>query len=205
MRLKDEKNMKNKYLELLSLAINRFYLNDAKSLFGANKQIDERAMVGCIYRYMWSILEQQKIEGVQMCDIDVDIEYDRMNGCQGEEIKKHINIVMEHCQKCTHKESCIELIKRYMKVDKKTYDFRPDIILHKRGACSQKGNFMVVEVKKDISSAQRIKFDEAKVRYCTCDNAPLRYAIGATVVLSENGAMVQTFTSKGLGKVFHVN
>lgn len=194
--------MRNKYLTILSEAIKRFYVNDAKSLFGNNKQIDERAMVGCIYRYMWNILEQQKTLGGQICDID--IEYDRMNGCHGDEIKKHMSIVVEHCSKCMHKESCFELIKRYMKEDQKTYDFRPDIILHKRGVCSRGGNFMVVEVKKDNSAAERIKFDEAKVRYCTCDRAPLRYSIGATVVLAESGAVVRHFTSEGLGKTFCV-
>ena len=66
---------------------------------------------------------------------------------------------------------------------------------------------VVLEVKKDNSAAERIKFDEAKVRYCTCDTAPLRYSIGATVVLAESGAMVRPFTSKGRGKTFcvHIN
>ena len=84
--------MRNKYLTILSEALKRFYVNDAKSLFGNNKQIDERAMVGCIYRYMWNILEQQKSLVGQICDID--IEYDRMNGCHGDEIKKHMSIVV---------------------------------------------------------------------------------------------------------------
>ena len=186
--------MRIKYLEILSEAIKRFYLNDAKSLFGENKQIDERAMVGCIYRYMWYMLEQQAIKDVKVCDIDV--EYDRMEGTHGKEIRKHISI-MDCCSLCKYKESCIEVIKKHMKENKNNYDFRPDIILHTRGINSQDGNFLDIEIKKENSGIERKKFDEAKVRYCTCTKAPLRYKIGVIVLLSEKGASMKIYAHNG--------
>lgn len=181
-----------KYLEILSEAIKRFYLNDAKSLFGKNKQIDERAMVGCIYRYMWYMLEQQAIKDVQLCDIDV--EYDRMEGTHGKEIRKHISI-MDCCSLCKYKESCVEVIKKHMKEN--NYDFRPDIILHARGVSSQAGNFLDIEIKKENAVIERKNFDEAKVRYCICAKAPLRYKIGVIVLLSEKGASMKVYTHNG--------
>ena len=62
-------DIQDNLLSLLCKAIVFFYRRDAKSLWGA-KVVDERAMVGCIYRYVW---EKRKI--VQACnthDIDID-------------------------------------------------------------------------------------------------------------------------------------
>lgn len=50
-----------------------------------------------------------------------------------------------------------------------------------------------MKLKEDKSNAPAIKFDEAKVKYCTCRKAPLCYKTGATVLLGEKSARVKVF------------
>ena len=74
-----------KYKNLLCNALQQFYKNDAKALFNKirgntvvetkKEMIDERAMVGCVYRYMWHLMQQARD---YFPVSDIDIEYDRM-------------------------------------------------------------------------------------------------------------------------------
>lgn len=123
--------MKSILRKLLVDSLKLFYRRDAKQLFGCGKAIDERAMVGCIYRYMWHLLSRHCETCLPIFDIDV--EYDRMNSINGEEIKKHM-VVMPECDECLDKGKCIDLIKENTSDGKDNYNFRPDIIVHKRGS-----------------------------------------------------------------------
>ena len=120
----------NKYLQVLIDGIKEFYRRDADMLFNG-KPIDERAMVGCIYRYMWCEIARKGI------NCDIDIEYDRMRGRNGEFARKSIDLAKD-CGTDSCRRHCLLLIAE--KVEKRKtkknelYSIRPDIILHKRNS-----------------------------------------------------------------------
>lgn len=190
--------MRNKYIKLLVKAIELFYQNDAKELFGSTKDVDERAMVGCVYRYMWCMMQQP---GESFSVPNIDIEYDRM-GNNLDAIKKYTEMPSDRCKKCDRKKICYDVLKSCMdrKNQKKTrYEFRPDIILHQRGTSS---NGLVVEFKK-----RRIgtKLDIAKLSCCTCYDGEFKYDIGAFVLLEKTQAHIKVFINHNIVSWFKVN
>lgn len=208
-----ERQTQCKYIELLVKALQAFYVKDARDLF-KDKMVDERAMVGCVYRYMWHFLQEEEWRGIEH---DIDIEYDRMNNKDGEAIKKKIGFINNHQTVCEHGyEFCGKIILEYDTKECnecKDRQFRPDIIVHRRMSELGKGNGLVVEFKKDRGEKSNQKnelFDMAKVMYCTCDKGDLQYKVGACVKLFErlckvlifiNGENVSSFSVNSSGRI----
>lgn len=179
----------NELKGLLETALLIFYKCDAQALFGHNKDIDERAMVGCIYRYMWCAIQCMPMHE----EIDIDIEYDRMSCGNAEGVKKQISVCGSKCAGCCHKGNCYDLIDKAIndhKTNKDSYEFRPDIIVHKRNTNQ---NYMVIEFKKRGLRISRDAFDVAKVMLCTCKKQAFMYQIGAFVKLEERSCDVQFY------------
>ena len=174
---------KEMYINLLVNALQQFYVRDAKALF-RDKVIDERAMVGCIYRYMWCEIVRKNMDG------EIDIEYDRMLESDGNTCHKCIDGMPANCDGCNLKCGNILFEKKNRKEDYE-YNFRPDIIIHHRNKNAAGDNIMVVEVKKEYSSDELRDFDKAKVSWCTCSKGFLRYGIGVFVVLHAKCATVE--------------
>ena len=99
-------------IEILLDALREFYRKDAEKLFDDKKAIDERAMVGCVYRYMWCKLQQ-----LGELDVDIDIEYNRSsNDYSGMDQEKGIVLcgAGEHSKPCLNEESCMKILKSEM-------------------------------------------------------------------------------------------
>ena len=174
-----------KYINVLLSALKEFYAKDAESLF-KYKMVDERAMVGCIYRYMWCRMVRKNM------DCEIDIEYDRMRGSEGEACRKCIGGMPRNCDTKGCKLNCGNILFEWK--DRKEdyeYNFRPDMIIHHRNKNAEGDNVLVVEVKKEGASDELCKFDKAKVSWCTCSNGCLQYRIGAFVVLHAKYATVE--------------
>lgn len=190
----------NKYLQVLIAGIKSFYMNDAEALF-SGKPVDERAMVGCIYRYIWDEIGRAGVE----CDID--IEYDRMNGKNGELVRKSIDLSQE-CGTITCRERCLALIARKAGKKKRwhqmVYSLRPDIIMHKRNSSPGTDNFLVAEFKKIPVSRTDDEFDRAKIRWNTCECSCLKYEIGVFVQLSKDFAKIEQCSKYGEFSVVEV-
>lgn len=181
-------------IRLLIFGIKKFYKQDAEALFGHGdcpKHIDERAMVGCIYRYMYQRHSKRCVRFPH-----VDIEYNRMmklmEGMEDAEIKKEID-PCDTCDKTDDKQDCIarkDVFQKWMKELKSKKDskgIRPDIVVHERNGSN---NGLIVEFKKlkgDVS------YDVQKVRYATCHSSPLHYIVGAVVRLHKNNAEVEMY------------
>ena len=194
------------YKELLKDALNRFYKEDAKELFDANP-VDERAMVGCIARYVWCGRQSDRYKTLLP---HVDVEYNKkhtpndgalvkafelVSGCKGACRKSRYkycgNLIQSRINdRCRYSSSCCAV-----DCSKHLYRFRPDLIVHTRGPDGDMGygNGMIVEFKKDGANDGDIAFDCAKIRYCTCRRAEFRYQIGAFVLLKRDSAAVQIF------------
>lgn len=181
-------------VKLLIFGIKKFYKQDSEALFGYGKcpmHIDERAMVGCIYRYMHELLAKRCVKFPH-----IDIEYNRMmklmEGMEDEEIKKEID-PCNTCDKTDDKLDCVameDVFQKWMeelKSKKDSKGIRPDIVVHER---NESNNGLIVEFKKlkgDVS------YDEQKVRYATCHRSPLHYIVGAVVRLQQNNAEVEVY------------
>lgn len=187
-------------LSLLCKAIMFFYRRDTKSLWGA-KVVDERAMVGCIYRYVW---EKRKI--VQACNThDIDIEYDRMTADDLIDNQKAMHsIFIAEClkmNKCERNDLCAghldNKIKKQKTNDKTRLLFRPDLIIHNRGKTEKDNNGLIAEFKKENEkhlNRGNVKLDHAKLRFLTCPKAgPLQYKLGAFVMLRKEYADVWVY------------
>lgn len=186
------------YIELLIKAVQWFYKNDACSLFGYTNDVDERAMVGCVYRYMWCMMQQEASFPVA----DIDIEYDRMGNSE-DAIRKCIEVPKDGCKGCDRKKECYDVLRSKIERkcrDKIKYEFRPDIIVHQRGDLIQNG--LVIEFKKRSRDA---KLDIAKLRYCTCDNGAFKYKVGTFVLLEETQAHIKVFLDRKVVSWFKVN
>lgn len=187
----------NKYIQILIYGIEEFYQYDARELF-CGKPIDERTMVGCIYRYMWHKIKSENI------DCDIDIEYDRMRGRNGEFVKKSIDLANQ-CGTDSCRQCCLLLIKNQTGKRKKRKDglftIRPDIILHKRNSPSGTDNYMVVEFKKYPVCNEDAEYDRAKIRWNTCMESLLKYEYGIFVELSQKEARIEQCDSQGSFKL----
>lgn len=182
------------YIELLTKAVQWFYKNDASY----TKDVDERAMVGCVYRYMWCILQQK----VSFSVADIDIEYDRMGNSE-DAIRKCIEVPENSCKSCDRKKECYAVLKSKIERksrDKIKYEFRPDIIVHQRGDLIKNG--LVIEFKKRSRGA---KLDIAKLMYCTCENGAFKYDVGAFVLFEATQAHIEVFVDGKVNSMFKVN
>ena len=182
----------------LIAAIWRFYKNDVRSLFGV-EVVDERAMVGCIYRYVWNE-HKARAWSVQ----DIDIEYNRMKDDELVDKQKSIRgIVLE---KCIRMEKCDQLrnfaIKLATEMKSITSDgllriFRPDLIIHNRGNNGIANNGLIVEFKKEKEkgvNSEDAKLDHAKLLFMTCHQAGcMQFKLGALVMLREEYADVGVY------------
>jgi len=196
-------------LRLLECAIRLFYKYDASDLWGGVHAIDERAMVGCVYRYMYCFV----MSG--LCPLecsDIDIEYDRMNGENGDEIRKCLGVLPSRCEQCFIVDDCMALIKKVRERQSKKrccgdvgmrdecnvcenacYRIRPDIIVHKR---KSDRNGLVVEFKKKCEGRDvkaRESFDKAKLRASVCSFNCLKYQLGVFVSLKKDCATLEVF------------
>lgn len=181
-------------INLLIFGIEEFYKQDSEALFGHGdcpRHVDERAMVGCIYQYMYQCLGKRCFKFPH-----IDIEYNRMlklkEGMNEEEMEKEIN-PCSTCDKTDDKIDCIarkDAFKKWMeelKSKKDSKGIRPDIVVHER---NESNNGLIVEFKKlkgDVS------YDVQKVLYATCHRSPLHYIVGAVVRLQQNNAKVDVY------------
>lgn len=208
------------YKRLLFHALQLFYRNDASALFGKSKIrkeergkekiVNERAMVGCVYRYMWCLMQQKTYNGIES---DIDIEYDRMIK---DDLGYYEKEVPYKCSKkdCEKKDKCIHEIiagiQRRRKKDVSNIEMcdiiktavRPDVIVHNRNQSGQSNNGLVVEFKKEYAglSDGDIAFDKAKVYYFTCDeeSTHFHYKIGAMVMLRPKYADVLLISKRNI-------
>jgi hypothetical protein len=208
------------YERLLFHALQLFYRNDATDLFGKSKIreeesgnekiVNERAMVGCVYRYMWCLMQQKTYNGIES---DIDIEYDRM---VKDNLVYYAKEIPCECsaKDCEKKDKCIHEIiagiRRRRKGDVSDIEMsdiiktavRPDVIVHNRNQIGQSNNGLVVEFKKEYAglSDVDIAFDKAKVYYFTCDeeSTHFHYKIGAMVMLHPKYADVLLISKRNI-------
>ena len=188
-----------KYRDLLCNALQLFYKNDADALFKENdgKNVNECAMSGCVYRYMWCLMQQE--DGFPVADID--IEYDRMVKNPQEYYEKELSCACKSKdgdKQCYAK--CCQIIINKIETSlakegkKKNSDIirkavRPDIIVHNRNGEGIENNGLVVEFKKYDNN--NVAFDMAKLYYFTCpESKSLQYQLGAMVRLFPKYAYV---------------
>lgn len=203
---KDKKNL----IIILMRGVEKFYQKDAAQLFSLlgtekydnGKDIDERAMVGCIYRYMHEALEFKKNRFPH-----IDIEYNRMQRINGDEVDKLIVL----CSGCENRDakkgdmSCYMYAKKLKNEIKgntsnKDISIRPDIIIHERNTSN---NGLMIEFKKLNGS---INYDNVKVCYATCQTSPLHYLVGAVVQLYKKSADMHIYDNgKVIGTVVFEN
>ncbi|MCR4827488.1 MAG: hypothetical protein K5882_11155 [Bacteroidales bacterium] len=214
----DEKS--EKYIELLCEALQMFYKNDAKALFrpddsAESKVVNEQAMAGCIYRYVWCLRHQSCYAELEP---DVDTEYDRMKSKDGNTMfDLKVKYVQKKIYPCPNSESCCcskecwETICNYDNdsdkkaakdnaqnvndategLDVSAKPFRPDLIIHERNSAPGRGNGMIVEFKKDREEDDKdYLFDVAKVKFCSCDKQHFGYKIGVVVNLKQTQCVV---------------
>ena len=178
---------------LLIGALMLFTKNDAEDLFNEKKDVDERTMVGCVYRYMYCARLMNILKATQP---DIDIEYDRMRVVGKGLVSKHFTPCMkpkEICKSYTNK-ACNDFIENHGKVcDKcKQYEkrIRPDLIIHKRNSEPGSDNGMIVEFKRRDNTDG---CDDIKIAYSTCLRGTLKYKVGAKVTLSCVSQLVELY------------
>ena len=137
---------------LLIGALVLFTRNDAEDLFNEKKDVDERSMVGCVYRYMYCAHIMNLCGSTQP---DIDIEYDRMR-IDGERFgSKTFSLCYSPKVTCVEEQriKCNELIGRgkwCSECDNPCEKYvRPDLIIHTRNSDLGDGNGMVVEFKRN--------------------------------------------------------
>ena len=211
--MKKPDKIQEPYINLLCRALQLFYENDAKAMFDKPqaktkleaggkgekiKIVNERAMAGCVYRYMWCMMHQ-KISDIPASDID--IEYDRMIKDESEYYEKEIACECERVN-CSKRSHCIKVIVDEIQQrrglgnsedggvvakDGIRAAVRPDIIVHNRNKNGLTNNGLIVEFKKEREKlcADDIKFDIAKLYYFTCQDecTKFHYKVGAMVLL----------------------
>lgn len=227
--------IKEKYVQLLCDALQLFYKNDAQALFNvihsgeveedrrtADRSerkkdiIDERAMVGCVYRYMWCLMNQAKDAELES---DIDIEYDRM---VKDDLGYYEKVISCECGKqhgegrCQKYFECnYEIVEKLHEVRPNDADenvsnvirkaVRPDIIVHNRNKGGIENNGLVVEFKKH-NNAGNVTFDMAKLYYFTCPKSnQLQYKLGAMVVLHPEFAIVDFICEQQVVLRYQVN
>ena len=202
LQVKDVDNASLNYVKSLLAGLVAFTANDADKLFDEQKDVDERAMVGCIYRYMYLIML------FKLCDMglpDIDIEYDRMRGAGAELCKKGFTSCNVTGCDLTKRKVCEEFILgqsgSLSKCKGCGRSVRPDLVIHERNSNPGLGNGLVAEFKRE--KAQEMSVDLAKIQYFTCENGVLKYLIGAVVTLSKTKQNVVLYRNSEI--VCHVS
>lgn len=225
-------NIQNQYVDLLCRALQLFYKNDATVLFnkpqttlkkesaGNGKIVNERAMVGCVYRYMWCLMQQQVFE---IPEFDIDVEYDRMIKDGSEYYEKEISYECERTN-CIRRSNCIKVIVDEIQRRRNSGNsegecgtaadiirvaVRPDIIVHNRNKSGIANNGLVVEFKKvyRVRRVAAIKFDLAKLCYFTCQDkcTKFNYKVGVLAILHPKHAEVWVVYNKKVLSGYNVN
>ena len=209
----------DKYVDLLVEALTLFYIHDAGDLWTSRKA-DERAMVGCIDRHAWCCHKRPEYSSLLP---HIDIEYDKMSkfgesGIVRKAFERSIDCL--NVFKCNEYETCGKIIYDKMcktegvKTNKKCkkcvfykerYYFRPDMIIHERNTPIDDGNGLVVEFKSEDEQKVDLKFDTARVKFCTCRRQSFRYLVGAVVLLHKDICEVRVFRDAKRGESFFVN
>lgn len=202
LQVKDVDNASLNYVKSLLAGLVAFTANDADDLFDDQKDVDERAMVGCIYRYMYLIMS------IKLCDAglpDIDIEYDRMKGPNAKLCQKAVMSCTDRSCDLEKRKVCEEFVSGQSDSSGKCKccgrNVRPDMIIHKRNSCLGQGNGLVAEFKRE--KAQERSVDSAKMQYFTCKNGVLKYLIGAVVTLSKTKQNVVLYRNSEI--VCHVS
>ena len=192
LRLKKEESVSDIMLLLGALVL--FTKNDAEDLFNEKKDVNERTMVGCVYRYMYCA------HIMNLCNFtqpDIDIEYDRMR-IDGEKLgPKAFSLCHLPKATCTEEQrtKCNEFIgheKWCCECDNPCEKHViPDLIIHMRNSNPGDGNGMVVEFKRNKN--KKCFDDDIKIAYSTCLHGTLRYKVGATVRLSRHIQVVSLY------------
>lgn len=184
-----------KYKNLLCEALKLFYQNDAEALFkerhirDANTKerreiVNECAMVGCVYRYMWCLMQQE--EGCFPVS-DIDVEYDRM---VKDDLGYYVKVLPLKCKNDDDNKQCYgacchviskEIEKKASEVKSVGKAVRPDIIVHNRNNEGKENNGLVMEFKK--YGNKNVAFDLAKLYYFTCQGRKFQYQLGAMIIL----------------------
>lgn len=178
---------------LLIGALVLFTRKDADTLFNKSKDVDERAMVGCVYRYMFCAHLMNVLEATQP---DIDIEYDRMRVVGKELVPKYFTPCVNPKEQCKRQQNkaCNCFIKDHGKLCDKCQQYekriRPDLIIHKRDSEPGCDNDMIVEFKR---YDQEVGWDDIKITYSTCTRGMLKYKIGAKVTLANASQKVELY------------
>ena len=179
---------------LLIGALVLFTRSDAGILFNETKDVCERTMVGCVYRYMYCAHIMNLCNSTQP---DIDIEYDRMR-IDGEKFGlKAFSLCHLPKATCTDEQrtKCNEFIgheKWCCECDNPCKKHViPDLIIHMRNSNPGDGNGMVVEFKRNKN--KKCFNDDIKIAYSTCLHGTLRYKVGATVRLSRQIQVVSLY------------
>jgi len=176
-------------MQLLLGALMIFTRDDASALFDNQKDVDERVMVGCVYRYMYCACMMGFCKSTQP---DIDIEYDRMQIDHGKFGPKAFSFCYRPKTTCMRgqEDKCNSFVGREKwclacrQCDRRV---RPDLIIHKRNSDLGVGNGMIVEFKRNNVDDHD---DNVKIAYATCEHGSLKYVIGAVVKLSDNTQVV---------------
>ncbi len=192
------KSLQSKYGEsafdimLLIGALILFTRNDAALLFNEKKDVDERSMAGCVYRYMYCACLMDVFESTQP---DIDIEYDRMRVVGKDFVPKYFTICARPEKRCEEHqyEACKCFIKDHAKTCGKCKQFekriRPDLIIHRRDSEPGSDNGLIVEFKRHKVDG----CDDVKLVYSTCSHGTLKYEVGAKVTLSCASQLVELY------------
>ena len=177
---------------LLIGALVLFAKNDAEALFNENKDVDERTMAGCVYRYIFCACLMNLLKSTQP---DIDIEYDRMRVVGKGLVSKCFTPCLHPKEMCKSYQNkvCNDFIKNHGKLCDKCEQYekriRPDLIIHKRNSEPGSDNGMIVEFKRDDAGG----CDDVKITYSTCLSGTLKYKIGAKVTLSSVNQKVELY------------
>ena len=178
---------------LLIGALVLFTRRDAGILFNEKKDVDERAMVGCVYRYMFCARLLNVLESTQP---DIDIEYDRMRVVGKGLVPKYFALCAEPNESCKEHqyESCRDFIENHGKICDKCQQYekriRPDLIIHRRNSEPGSDNGMIAEFKRHDRGEG---CDDMKILYSTCTRGTLKYKIGAKVILSSTRQIIELY------------
>jgi hypothetical protein len=189
-------------IKLLIGSLLLFNMKDAQELFGEHKDVDERAMVGCVYRYMYCARIMNVCNSTQP---HIDIEYDRMRIDARKFGPKTFQTCSSPKDTCTdeQKSKCNKVVSRgkwCRLCNQCVKHVRPDLIIHFRNSDLGCGNGMIVEFKRNKDD----DLDNAKITYATCDRGTLRYTLGAVVKLSCNEQIVTFFKDSCMSISFKV-
>lgn len=149
--------------------------NDAYLL--ANN-IHEQTISGKIYHYLDKFLERD----LGSLDLSIDIEFNK-HMSSGEHSEK--TVICNSNTNCDLKDKICNEINEY----------RPDIILHKRG--TDANNILIIECKKAQSiRGEKIKNDLKKLKAFTCDNGNFKYNIGVSIAFNKTKPIFTYFINK---------